>query len=106
MIWANINHCPKKIAAHNKHDHHSHNSNAEQTIYPSLVSIPEENHKAHNNTDLPQRPPSEISDHCNMLENHDTQYKSNIVIYADCHASSRGLFGNLFPFSHFFKFLC
>jgi ABC-type nickel/cobalt efflux system permease component RcnA len=91
MMWANINHCPKKLSAHghghghsgsNHHDNHNHN----EGMYPSLSSIKEENHHHH-------RPPSETSDHCNTLVSHDNEYKSNLVIYADCHAASRGLFG-------------
>ena len=37
-------------------------------------------------------PPSEVSEHCNNIVEHEVEYKSNITVYADCHASSRGLF--------------
>lgn len=87
MIWANINHCPKKLSA-SGHGHAAHSSGMDSHHYPSLGSIPEDsivNPKAH------RSPPSEVSDHCNNLVEHDNQYKSNIVVYADCHAASRGL---------------
>lgn len=37
-----------------------------------------------------------LNDSCNLdldLSNHDEQTKNSFVIHADCHASSRGLFG-------------
>lgn len=61
--------------------------------------IPEENHEhmsnGHGVNGGLHRSPSEVSDHCNNLLEHDNQYKSNIVVHADCHAASRGLFAGL-----------
>lgn len=98
MMWANINHCPKKLSAggHHGHGHHDsghHNSNS--TPFTSLGSIPEEGNHLPANGGVHHSPPSEISDHCKNLHEHDNQYKSSIVVYADCHASSRGLFSEL-----------
>jgi len=91
MIWANINHCPKKLSASGHHGHddgHHDSNNMESNLYPSLGSIPEEGHKQANGH---AGPPSE-SDHCKTMHEHDDQYKNNSIVYADCHAVSRGLF--------------
>lgn len=100
MIWANINHCPKKLSAsghagHGGHSaHQSHGSGMNGHNYPSLGSlgsIAEESNMHPKGVAAHHAPPSEVSDHCNNLMEHDNQYKSNIVVYADCHAASRGL---------------
>lgn len=99
MMWANINHCPKKLSAaghghghgHGSH-HHGSTHNLDSAHFTSLGSIPEEGNHLPANGGVHHSPPSEISDHCKNLTEHDSQYKSNIVVYADCHASSRGLF--------------
>lgn len=41
-----------------------------------------------------KQPPSTPSEneHCGTTTEHDLQYKSNSVVYADCNASNRGLF--------------
>jgi hypothetical protein len=97
MIWANINHCPKKLsAAGHGHDNHSashnHGNTFESNHFASLASIPEEVHTPNGGIGH-HSPASESSDHCNTLVDHDNQYKSNLIVYADCHAASRGLFG-------------
>ena len=86
MIWANVNHCPKKLSAHGHGDHDSnhsnhdnHKSNMDSNNFTSLGSIPEEDHQpngaiAHSRH---QSPPSE-SDHCKNLVDHDNHYKSNM----------------------------
>lgn len=97
MIWANISKCPKKNSApghdHNPHDSHHH---------------PNHHHNGHNH-DSPDHHPVEnggtgihadsrsvSSDHCSIHHNdHDANYKSNLILYADCHAASRGLFAGL-----------
>ena len=67
--------------------------------FASLNSIPEEVQTPngeiahHNGGHAHFGPPSEISDHCRKITEHENQYKSSIVVYADCHAASRGLFG-------------
>lgn len=44
----------------------------------------------------PSPVPSDTIEHCGTTTEHDLQYKSNTVVYADCNASNRGLFaGNL-----------
>lgn len=105
MMWANINRCPKKLSASGHHGHHghsspsgshNHNGGLGTHIYPSLGSIPEETDKetdlAGNDAAVPRAPPSEISEHCKNTAEHENEYKSNIVVHADCHAASRGLF--------------
>lgn len=95
MIWANINHCPKKLSA-SGHGHGSHNGSHghnDATQFASLTSIPEEGHH-HQPNGHAAHAPSEVSDHCNNLVEHEYEYKSQMVVYADCHAASRGLFGN------------
>lgn len=99
MIWANINHCPKKLSASGHSNEHSHNSSHHnlESSFTSLASIPEEN-QIQSNGHLPMNgaithAPSEISDHCKNLFEHENQYKSSLVVYADCHSASRGLFG-------------
>lgn len=97
MMWANINHCVKKLAA-SGHGHGSHNGSHHQNgrlqsnVYPSLGSIPEDGVLPSNGDLKNHGTPSEASELCNGID-HDTQYKSNFFVYADCHASSRGLFG-------------
>lgn len=41
-----------------------------------------------------KQPPSTPSEneHCGTTTEHDLQYKTNSVVYADCNASNRGLF--------------
>lgn len=93
MIYANINHCPKKLSAQSHH--HQHSGSHENNHHHSgnhLGTVTEEHHKHdhhHNST------PSETSDHCKTLVTHENDYKSSIVVYADCHASSRGLFAGM-----------
>lgn len=102
MMWAHINHCPKKLSAqghgHGHHDsghgggHHGDNHSAHHgNIYPSLGVITEEgNHKPHHGHSSPSE-----SEHCGALLNHDGEYKSHVIVYADCHASSQGLLGRI-----------
>lgn len=98
MIWSNINHCPKKLSAsgHGHNDNHNQNTSTKFDSLPftSLSMIPEENHEHMPNGGI-HRSPSEVSDHCNNLLEHESQYKSKVVVYADCHAASRGLFAGL-----------
>lgn len=107
MMWANINHCPKKLSASGHHHDipHVHNeptisNNMESNMYHSLRSIPENNNKQMNgvnqhNITLNPEISSVISDHCGNTVDHDNEYKSNSFIYADCHAANRGLFGGM-----------
>lgn len=94
MIWAHINHCPKKLSAAG-HGHGDGNHNhMSSNHFPSLNSIPEDTETP--NGHIGGHAPSEsASDQCKHLFEHDDQYKNNIVVYADCHASSRGLFGGM-----------
>lgn len=81
MIWANINNCPSRKKKVENHE--------EKTIFNSLESIPEAV-----NTEMRHRRINEAPDVCNtMRTSHEEQIKSSLVVYADCHASSRGLFG-------------
>jgi hypothetical protein len=98
MMWANINHCPKKLSAQGHHGHgdeHGNSNHASHTALTNLASIKEENHHGPANGGLHRANSfrSESSEHCNNLVDHDNEYKSSIVVHADCHASSRGLFG-------------
>jgi hypothetical protein len=98
MIWSNINHCPKKLSASSHHGtaHGQQPGLSATSHYPSLNSIPEENHKATNGIHEHHDPAtSSESDHCDHLMEHENQFKSNIVVYADCHAANRGLFGGM-----------
>jgi Otopetrin len=94
MIWSNINHCPKKLAsakhAHDSHGSH-HGNGRDSTLFTSLGPIPEDGFMPSGSI-VQHAPPSE-SEYCKIPMEHENQYKSNIVVYADCHASSRGLFG-------------
>ncbi|CAO1338469.1 unnamed protein product [Diamesa serratosioi] len=107
MMWANINHCPKKLSApgHHHDSSHGHNeppfsTNIDSNMYPSLRTIPEENNKYNNgviqhNGTLNPEIASVISDHCGNTVDHDNEYKTSSVIYADCHSANRGLFGGM-----------
>ena len=95
MIWANINHCPKKLSASghgHENNNHSHGiSPYESNNFTSLNSISEEVHTPNGGLGH-HSPASEVSEHCKTLVDHDTQYKTSLIVYADCHAASRGLF--------------
>lgn len=41
------------------------------------------------------RSPSAASEHCHGHDHVGTDYKSNIIVYADCHKASRGLFAGM-----------
>lgn len=83
MMWANINNCPSR------------NTKVHQetgNIFSSLESIPEAVNigMRRRRAEVAQ----ETRDICTtMRTSHEEQIKSSMVIYADCHASSRGLFG-------------
>ena len=104
MMWANISHCPRKHSAsghgHGNHDSLHQNHHSESSL-ASLASIPENGHLQLNGVVTHHAPSSEVSDHCKNLFEHENQYKSNLVVYADCHAASRGLFGKLDSFNFF-----
>lgn len=94
MVWAHINHCPKKLsAAGHGHGHGSHNEGSNH--FPSLNSIPEDAETPNGHIGGHHAPSESASDQCKHLFEHDDQYKNNIVVYADCHAASRGLFGGM-----------
>lgn len=79
MVWANVNHCPKKLSA-SGHGHGAHgsanNHHNDSNPFPSLGSIPEES-DLQPNGDVAHhhKAPSEVSDHCKNLVEHDNQYK-------------------------------
>lgn len=86
MIWASISRCPKKTSVkgheHDPHDHagedHGHGGGAtdHNTANADLKSV--------------------SSDHCSIHQaDHDANYNSTLVLHADCHAASRGLFAGL-----------
>lgn len=84
MVWASISHCPKKTSVKG-HDHHPH-EHAMETHHG------QDGHGHDQNADLK----SVSSEHCSVHhEQHDANYKSTLVLYADCHAASRGLFAGL-----------
>ncbi|XP_070501708.1 proton channel OtopLc-like isoform X2 [Chironomus tepperi] len=113
MMWANINQCPKKKAEAHAHGHghgHGHGGSAHGShndlhnsttklvhnhSFNNLHPIHEEDHSP-NGLTMPHRPGSSVSDHHNPLIYHESSdYKSSLVIYADCHAASRGLFAGM-----------
>lgn len=85
MIWASISRCPKKTSVKG-HDHHPHDH--------AMENHGQSGHSDHNGTNADLK--SVSSDHCSVHHvDHDANYKSNLVLYADCHAASRGLFAGL-----------
>lgn len=91
MMWANINHCPKK--AHKNHSAHgSDHSNKPIGKSPSFKTLPAIHEEPHKPAGV-QRSPSSLSE--SHLVGHDYDFKSNIVVYADCHKASRGLFAGM-----------
>lgn len=79
MMWSNINNCINK-----KKNHHE-----DSTIFSSLESIPEAI-----NPRVRKRKLVINSDACNTItSSHEEEVKNSLVVYADCHASSRGLLG-------------
>lgn len=80
MVWSNISHCPKKLSASG----HSHEEHHEEMENGKLKN-------AHHNL----TGSSASSDHCKNLTEHEDQYRSSSFVYADCHASNRGLFAGL-----------
>jgi hypothetical protein len=105
MIWANINHCPKKLSSAHADDSHgsNHANGLNSSLFTSLAQIPEEGFAPSGS--IGNHEPSGESEHCKNEFEHENQYKSNIVVYADCHASSRGLFGMLYAFTDLNDFL-
>lgn len=100
MMWANINHCPKKHSGHGSPSsgQESHTGSTSKLIpsnsFSNLHTINEEHHGHSNDF---HRSTSAASDHCNTTVDHDsTQYRTSNVIYADCQSASRGLFGIVF----------
>ncbi|XP_058823887.1 proton channel OtopLc-like [Topomyia yanbarensis] len=74
MIYANINRCPKKLSTKGHGGHgHGHGST----------------HSGHGDSD------SVCSETQTKSIDHDTEVKGKMVVYGDCHATSRGLFAGL-----------
>lgn len=97
MMWANISHCPRKFSAlgHSDEEHGGrsdmHGVNMEgdgmQAVVGEVVKV--DAGKAMSSS-------SHASDeHCDNTTEHDNQYKSTNVVFADCHASNRGMFAGL-----------
>lgn len=87
MIWANINHCPEKLSAPG-HGHHGHENGA--------LEHDDDQHGKHvDNKRNGSIGTVATDDHCGVTTEHEDNFKSNIVVHADCHASSRGLFAGL-----------
>lgn len=87
MIWASISRCPKKTSVKG-HEHDPHDHAAESHGHGGGGAT---DHNAAN-ADLK----SVSSDHCSVHHtDHDANYKSTLVLHADCHAASRGLFAGL-----------
>lgn len=82
MIWASISRCPKKTSVKGHDD------------CPTEHMISNHQNQDHNGHNADTR--SVSSDHCSVHHSdHDANYKSNLVLYADCHSASRGLFAGL-----------
>lgn len=93
MIWANISHCPRKYSAlgHSDEEHGGrgdmHAVNMEggsQVVVGEVVKV-----------EAGQAMSSASEEHCDNTADHDNQYKSTNVVFADCHASNRGMFAGL-----------
>lgn len=98
MMWANINNCPKKHSAHSNHGSDTSELNTStgklgpSQSFANLHTIAEENHR-----DSMYRPASAASDHFTTGIDHDSnEYRSSLIVYADCQSASRGLFGEQF----------
>ncbi|XP_029708390.1 proton channel OtopLc [Aedes albopictus] len=77
MIYANINRCPKKLSVKGHGGHgHSHGHGSQRSV--------------HSGDD-----DSVCSDVQDNTIDHDIEVKGKMVVYGDCHASSRGLFVGL-----------
>lgn len=94
MIFANINKCPKRVSAPG-HDHTHDIYDMAETIPGSGMVHDHENRGHHEPKPGQTGPPSEISEHCRNTVDHENEYRSNLVIHADCHASNRGLFAGM-----------
>uniref|UniRef100_A0A1B0DEM1 Otopetrin n=1 Tax=Phlebotomus papatasi TaxID=29031 RepID=A0A1B0DEM1_PHLPP len=87
IIWANISQCPKKHSASGHHENppghdekHIENGGIPTSAGSQHDSMPKISHSVDSISSY---------DHC---ANHDIHFKSNIIVHADCHAASRGLF--------------
>lgn len=89
MIYANINKCPRRLSAPG-HEH-THDVTDEAETFPGSGIT----HDHHNPQKSEEEAMSEFSEHCRNTTEHENQYKSNLVIHADCHAANRGLFAGL-----------
>lgn len=89
MIYANINKCPRRLSAPG-HEH-THDVTDEAETFPGSGIT----HDHHNAPKTEEEAMSEFSEHCRNTTEHENQYKSNLVIHADCHAANRGLFAGL-----------
>ncbi|XP_055685215.1 proton channel OtopLc-like isoform X2 [Lutzomyia longipalpis] len=87
IIWANISKCPKKHSvaghSHDPNDHHD-------AKHMGNGSIPSPSEMAKS----PNMDSVSMSEHCAEID-HEMSFKSNIIVHADCHAASRGLFGGM-----------
>lgn len=96
MMWANISHCPRKYSAmgHHGHDAEVGLESGGDVVGNAVEDRQEVQHGAANGQLAQSVVMSE--DHCGgTTAEHDGQYKSHLVMYADCHASNRGLFAGL-----------
>ncbi|XP_062541188.1 proton channel OtopLc-like [Armigeres subalbatus] len=77
MIYSNINHCPKKLSVKGHAGHgHGHGHGSQRSVHSEDQD-------------------SVCSDVQDNSIDHDSEVKGKMVIYGDCHASSRGLFAGL-----------
>ncbi|KAJ6637815.1 Proton channel OtopLc [Pseudolycoriella hygida] len=94
MIWANISHCPKKLSAPGHGHNHTNETLKHSDENNNQHSIENGHAKPNGHANSPLSTPSE-TEHCGTTTEHDYQYKSNSVVYADCNSSNRGLFAGL-----------
>lgn len=92
MMYANINKCPRRLSAPG-HEH-THDVNDEAETFPGS-GVTHDHHIENGRPKTEEEAMSEFSDHCRNTTEHENQYKSNLVIHADCHAANRGLFAGL-----------
>lgn len=103
MMWANISHCPRKYSALGHHgEQHSQQENGgfERDDDVRLEDGQQRGggtDSMNKSTAMAERPQSVVSeDHCGTTtDQHDQLFRTNLVMYADCHASNRGLFAGL-----------
>lgn len=87
MMWANISHCPRKYSALGHHGGHGGGDEEARGAGDEF--------KGHVGEGRPQSVASD--EHCDATtaQHEQLEFRSNMVMVADCHASNRGMFAGL-----------